>query len=197
MKIAEGLDERGGAQNVVEYLKNGGSRFSNFVEAITFDAYKTTETKAKAELAVLQRTNPDLARDLSVAMECRNLADTPMLFSRSQNVNLELTAKMNIVRNSVKLEGGALNKALPQKTIDSIPSDVNFCKSGKDRTGYVQVKDTQLTVATYLGVDSGSELGRKNLMSQVAGGHTQEMAGIQGGTIGCPDFGIKQQKIAI
>lgn len=199
IKIAEGLDERGGAQNVVQYLKKGGSRFGRFVEAITFGAYKTTETKAKAELAVLQRTNPDLARDLGVAMEARSLADSFTLFADSQNVNLELTAKMNIVRNSVKLEGGALNKALPQKTIDSIPSDVNFCKSGKDRTGYVQTKNTQMAVATHLGIDPQSELGQRNLVSQVAGGHTQEMAGIQGGTIGChsiktnPEFGLSSE----
>ena len=199
IKIAEGLDKRGGAQNVVQYLKKGGSRFGRFVEAITFGAYKTTETKDKAELSVLQRTNPDLARDLGVAMEARSLADSFTLFADSQNVNLELTAKMNIVRNSVKLEGGALNKALPQKTIDSIPSDVNFCKSGKDRNGYVQTKNTQMAVATYLGIDPKSSRGQRNLVSQVAGGHTQEMAGIQGGTIGChsiktnPEFGLNSE----
>ncbi len=198
-KIGQGLEERGGAQNVVQHLKKGGSRFGNFVEAITFGAYKTTETKARAELADLQRTNPDLARDLGVAMEARSLADSSTLFADSQNVNLELTAKMNIVRNSVKLEGGALNKALPRKTIDSVPSDVNFCKSGKDRTGYVQTKNTQMAVATHLGIDPQSELGQKNLVSQVAGNHTQEMAGIQGGTIGChsiktnPEFGLSSE----
>jgi len=196
-KIAEGLDERGGAQNVVQYLKKGGSLFDKFVKPIF--GMKTTETKAKAELAALQKSNPDLARDLGVAIEARNLADSSTLFADSQNVNLELTAKMNIVRNSVKLKGGALNKALPKKTIDSIPSDVNFCKSGKDRTGYAQTKNTQMAVATHLGIDPQSEPGQRNLVSQVAGSHTQEMAGIQGGTIGChsiktnPEFGLSSE----
>jgi hypothetical protein len=129
-----GFEEAGGVKHVVGYLKNGGSRFGNLIETITFGAYKTTETKAKAEVEQLTRGNPDLAKVLGVAMECRNLADSTTLGSSSENVNLELTAKMNIVANSAKLEGGALNKALPQKTIDKIPDNVDFCKSGKDRT---------------------------------------------------------------
>ena len=204
-KIGQGLEENESLKNVSnvsKYLKKGGSRFGNFVEAITFGAYKTTETKAKAELAELKGKNSDLARDLGVAMEARNLADSSTLFADAQNVNLELTAKMNIVRNSVKLEGGGLYKAFPRKTIDSIPSipsDVNFCKSGKDRTGYVQTKNTQMAVATHLGIDPKSSLGQRNLVSQVAGSHTQEMAGIQGGTIGChsiktnPEFGLSSE----
>lgn len=144
-----------------------------------------------------------MARDLGVAMECRNLADSTTLGSSSQNVNLELTAKMNIVANSAKLEGGALNKALPQKTIKKIPDNVDFCKSGKDRTGYAQTKNTQLAIAAHLGVDPKSELGQKNLLSQVAGNHTQELAGIQGGTVGChsvktnPEFGLNKEDKAM
>ena len=173
------------------------------IETITFGAYKTTETKAKAEVAQLTVGNPDLAKALGVAMECRNLADSTTLGSSSENVNLELTAKMNIVTNSAKLKGGALNKALPQKTIDKIPDNVDFCKSGKDRTGYVQTKNTQLAIAEHLGIDPQSKLGQKNLMSQVAGNHTQEMAGIQGGTIGChsvktnPEFRLNKQDKAM
>ena len=201
--IGGGLEERGGAKHVVEYLKNGGSRFGNLIETITFGAYKTTETKAKAEVAQLTVGNPDLAKALGVAMECRNLADSTTLGSSSENVNLELTAKMNIITNSAKLKGGALNKALPQKTIDKIPDNVDFCKSGKDRTGYAQTKNTQLAVAAHLGIDPQSKLGQKNLVSQVAGNHTQEMAGVQGGTIGChsiktnPEFGLNKQDKAM
>lgn len=201
--IADGLDEREDSQNVVKYLKNGKSRFGNLLETVTFGVYKTTETKAKAEIAQLEQSNPDLARDLGVAMECRNLADSTTLGSSSENINLELTAKMNLVANSAKLEGGALNKELPQKNIDAIPENVDFCKSGKDRTGYAQTKNTQLSVATHLGIDMQSELGQKNLVSQVAGNHTQEMAGVQGGTVGChsiktnPEFGLNKQDKAM
>lgn len=144
-----------------------------------------------------------MAKDLGVAMECRNLADSTTLGSSSENINLELTAKMHIVVNSAKLEDGSLNKALPQKTIDKIPVIVDFCKSGKDRTGYAQTKNTQLAVAAHLGIDPQSKLGQKNLASQVAGNHTQEMAGVQGGSIGChtiktnPEFGLNKQDKAM
>jgi hypothetical protein len=201
--IAGGLEDNGETKNVTSYLKKGGSRFGNFVEAITFGAYKSTETKAKAEIAKLAESNSDLAKDLGVAMECRNLADSTTLGSSSENVSLELTAKMNMVANSAKLKGGALNKALPQESINKIPDNVDFCKSGKDRTGYVQAKNTQLSVASHLGIDPKSKLGQKNLVFQVAGNHTQEMAGIQGGTVGChsvktnPEFALNKQDKAM
>ncbi|MEM6338916.1 MAG: hypothetical protein AAF673_03200, partial [Pseudomonadota bacterium] len=89
------------------------------------------------------------------------------------------------------------------ETVKKYPNDVNFCKSGKDRTGYVQKKNTQRAVANHLGIDPKSKLGQKNFLNQVAGGHTQEMAGIQGGTTGChsiktnPEFALNpEDKIA-
>lgn len=45
--VGNGLEGQEGLKNVSKYLKKGGSRFGNFVEAITFSAYKTTQTKAK------------------------------------------------------------------------------------------------------------------------------------------------------
>lgn len=200
-KIGGDLQDKPGLENVAKHLKKGTSVFAKFAERITFGAYKSTETKAKKELEALSNSNPDLARDLSVAMESRNLADSSTLFANSQNVNLGLTSKMNIVRNSVK--HGALTDALKPETVKGYPNDVNFCKSGKDRTGYVQMKNTQRAVANHLGIDPQSERGQKNFLTQVAGGHTQEMAGIQGGTTGChsvktnPEFGLNSEdKIA-
>ncbi len=201
--IAGGLEDKDGTKNVASYLKKGGFRFGNFLEAITFGVYKTTETKAKAEIVKLAESNSDLAKDLGVAMECRNLADSTTLGSLSENVSLELTAKMNMVANSAKLKGGALNSVLSHEIINKIPDNVDFCKSGKDRTGYVQAKNTQLSVASHLGIDPKSNLGQKNLVFQVAGNHTQEMAGIQGGTVGChsvktnPEFALNKQDKAM
>lgn len=200
-KVGADLESKPGLENVAKHLKKGTSRFAKFAERITFGAYKSTETKAKQELEALEKTNPDLARDLGVAVEARNLADTSTLLANSQNVNLELTSKMNIVRNSVK--NGALTSQLKAETVKQYPNDVNFCKSGKDRTGYVQMKNSQRSVANHLGIDPQSKLGQRNFSNQVAGGHTQEMAGIQGGTTGChsiktnPEFGLnKEDKIA-
>ena len=184
-------------KNVAKHLEKGTSVFAKFAERITFGAYKSTETKAKDELDTLKATKPELARDLGVALEARTLADSSTLFASSQNVNLELTSKMDIVGNSVK--SGALTDALKVETVKEYPRDVVFCKSGKDRTGYVLMKNTQRTVASHLGIDPQSELGQRNFSSQVAGGHTQEMAGIQGGTTGChtvktnPEFGLNSE----
>ncbi len=200
-KIGGDLQDKPELENVAKHLKKGTSIFAKLAERITFGAYKSTETKAKKELEALSKSNPDLARDLGVAVESRNLADSSTLFANSQNVNLELTSKMNIVRNSVK--HGPLTSALKPETVKEYPNDVNFCKSGKDRTGYVQMKNSQRVVANHLGIDPQSKRGQQNFSKQVAGGHTQEMAGIQGGTTGChsiktnPEFGLnKEDKIA-
>jgi hypothetical protein len=158
-------------KNVSKQLKSGTSIFARLVERVTFGAYKSTKTKAKNELKNLKIKNPDLARDLLVAVDAKSLADAPTLLANSQNVNLELTSKMNIVRNSVKK--GALVKAVTANIAKYYPNDVDFCKSGKDRTGLKQANDSRLAVANKLGIDPQSKLGQKNFLSQVAGGHTQ------------------------
>ncbi len=129
--------------------------------------------------------------------------DSSTILANSENVNLELTAKMAIVKNSVKAPDGALHAVVGEKIAKEYPHDVNFCKSGKDRTGYAQANETREVVSAYLDVDPKSERGKKNFLSQLAGGHTQEMAGVQGGTIGChsiktnPEFGLnKSDKFA-
>jgi hypothetical protein len=187
-------------KNVSKQLKSGTSTLTKFAERLTFGVYKSTKTKAKNELENLKIKNPKLASDLLVAIDAKSLVDSPTILANSQNVNLELASKMNIVRNSVK--NGALNNVVTENIANSYPNDVDFCKSGKDRTGYKQMNDSRTAVANRLGIDPQSGLGKKNLLSQVAGGHTQEMAGIQGGTTGChsiktnPEFGLnKQDKI--
>ena len=196
--VGKGLEKEVGLKNVSKYLQKGGSRFGNFVEAISFGAYETTQTKAQKELKVLNKLKPDLVLSLVVATSARSLVDSSTLMANSENVNLELTAKMAIVKNSVKSPDGALHAVVGKKIAKEYPNDVNFCKSGKDRTGYAQANETREVVSAYLDVDPKSQLGKKNFLGQLAGGHTQEMAGVQGGTIGCnsiktnPEFGLNK-----
>ena len=196
--VGKGLEKEVGLKHVSKYLQKGGSRFGNFVEAISFGAYETTQTKAQKELKVLNKLKPDLVLSLVVATSARSLVDSSTLMANSENVNLELTAKMAIVKNSVKSPDGALHAVVGKKIAKEYPNDVNFCKSGKDRTGYAQANETREVVSAYLDVDPKSQLGKKNFLGQLAGGHTQEMAGVQGGTIGChsiktnPEFGLNK-----
>ena len=124
-KIGQDLQNDPKFEHIAKHLQKGTSIFEKIAKRITFGAYKSTETKAKMELAELKNDNPDLARDLNAAIESKNLADSPILFANSQNVNLELTSKMNIVRNSVK--HGSLTNTLKPETIKQYPNDVNFC----------------------------------------------------------------------
>lgn len=196
--VGKGLQNEVGLKNVSEYLQKGGSRFGNFLETLTFGVYKTTQTKAQSELKILNSLKPDLSLALVVATSARNLVDSSTIFANSENVNLELTAKMAVVSNSVKSSDGVLRAVVGEGISKEYPYDINFCKSGKDRTGYVQANETREVVSAYLDVNPKSELGKKNFLNQLAGGHTQEMAGVQGGTIGChsiktnPEFGFNR-----
>ena len=190
--IGNDLAQKQDTQNVGKFLKNGSSILENFAEKLSFGRYKSTETRAKEEIAAWE---PRLGNVLKEAMNARNLVDSSTNFTRG-NVNLKVGAAMNIVESAVKLETGPLRVMLDSETTSKVSNRVDFCKSGKDRTGYLQTKNTHEAVSNYLGVDPRSELGQQNMLSQVSGGHTQEMAGIQGGSVGChsvktnPEFGL-------
>jgi len=191
--IGNDLAKKQDTKNVGKFLKNGSSMLENFAEKLSFGRYKSTETRAKEEIAKLDY--PQLGNVLKEAMNARNLVDSSTNFTRG-NVNLKVGAAMNIVESAVKLETGPLHAILDKETTNKVSNRVDFCKSGKDRTGYLQTKNTHEAVSNYLGVNPRSELGQQNMISQVSGGHTQEMAGIQGGSVGChsvktnPEFGL-------
>lgn len=191
--IGDDLSKNKETENIGKFLKNGNSIFENLIEKVTFGKYKSTQTKAKQEVAALEY--PQLGNVLKEAMNARNLVDSSTIFTKG-NINLKIGAAMNIVENAVKLETGPLHAILDKETTRNVSNRVDFCKSGKDRTGYLQTKNTHEAVSSYLGVDPRSELGQQNMMRQVAGGHTQEMAGVQGGSVGChsvktnPEFGL-------
>jgi hypothetical protein len=204
--IGESLGNKtvGSFPNITAYLTNNrSSRIEKFFETITLGAYKTTETKARRELS--QITDPkELKKILSVAIDAKKLANSSVLFSNSENINLELSSKMNQIENAINLKNGILNNIIP-----SCPVTVECCKSGKDRTGYVMLNNTVDVINAHFDLLDNSEPARKgsldnatparnNKKRMAQAGHAQEMAGIQGGTIGChslktnPEFGLNK-----
>ena len=203
--------------NISKYLaSNRNPRIEKFLETISFGAYKPLETRAREELFNLPN-NKDLAQILSVAdelpnfqndnnqktkdfvqilsvaIEAKKLTQSYVLFSNSENINLELSSKMNQIKNSINLPNGILNQ-IGIKSSDQ----ADCCKSGKDRTGYVMLNNTVDVINAHLGLLDNSEPARNNKTRIAQAGHAQEMAGIQGGTIGChslktnPEFGLNK-----
>ena len=145
------------------------------------------EKEAKKELAKLKKTNPALAKDLAVALEAK--ATDNCFFEGRENLSARLSANMAVLENSVRSSEGELKKLLGERVAE-YSQDVDFCKSGKDRTGYVEANNTREVVSHALGVEANSPLEKANFAKQVAGNHTQQMAGMQGGTLGC--HGVKE-----
>lgn len=182
--------------NTSKYLQRGSnSRFGKLLETITFGAYKTMETKARNELRGLDESDKKLASILETAINTKKLINTPILSAKSENANLEISDNMSAIENAAKLESGALNEL-----INKIGINIHFCKSGKDRTGEVMRNISGSAINRFLGVEPNSEVARQNKDSMAYAGHTQEMAGIQGGSIGChslktnPEFGLNKSE---
>jgi hypothetical protein len=184
--------------NISKYLTSDRNpRIEKFLETISFGAYKPLETRARDELFNFKNDNnqktKDFAHILSVAIDAKKLANSSVLFSNSENINLELSSKMNQIENSINLKNGILKNITP-----SCPVTVECCKSGKDRTGYVMLNNTVDVINAHLGLRDNSEPARINKKRMAEAGHAQEMAGIQGGTIGChslktnPEFGLNK-----
>lgn len=183
-------------QNIAEGLTqsiDGGDAI------LTPESVKFFQTGNKADKQAIEKKiddiqNPELSTMLKTMVRCRELADANTIQSAdSDNINLEMTAKMNVIIGSAKIEGRALHGVLSEDVVKKIPKSADFCKSGKDRTGYAETKISHEGVNAYLGIDKTTDEGRKlaqeNLLSQGAGNHTPEMAGKQGATVGTP--GIK------
>lgn len=183
--------------NISKYLRSDRSpRIEKLLEKVTFGAYKSLETKARKELSTLSSDDKniqDLRHILGVAIDARKLTKSSVLLSSFENINLELSSKMNQIENAINLPNGALNQK-----VSSSPYTVDFCKSGKDRTGLVMFNNTVDVINAHLGLLDNSPHARNNRDSIAKSGHTQEMAGIQGGTIGChslktnPEFGLNK-----
>lgn len=183
--IGADLGGREGFEDISKYLQEGNSTGNNFLSKITFGAVKTNFDKAMASVEKLSKEDPKLASVLKEAVTVKKYLHEKTNMSKSENINLDISAKMNVVDNAIRQPSGPLNAIASEKTKKDHAVRVDFCKSGKDRTGLVEMENTHEAVSAHLGVDPSSELGKKNKISQVKGGHTQEMAGVQGGTVGC------------
>jgi hypothetical protein len=118
-------------------------------------------------------------------MDAKNLLTSPAILTKG-NVNMNISAAMNSVENSIKLDNGVLGvKCYKRKFKNEMPTRVEFCKSGKDRTGIVQMENSQIAINNYLCLDRKSDLAKSNYKQLAVSGHTQQLAGMQGGTIGC------------
>lgn len=164
-----------------KYLGTGKGKFEAAREQIE-ELYKDSPMKVGLLAAINARRN----------LNRRNIA------FQDENVNEEISADMLILEKSLndpeklgKLFGG--DSSQQKKT-------VTFCKSGKDRTGKVMQKATRNSVKYSYGLND--KQAEAFLGQLAAAGHTQEMAGIQGGTVGNhsikmnPEFGLnKKDKI--
>jgi hypothetical protein len=148
---------------------------------------KTGKGSYKTALKQIDHMPEDQRTALKAAIHARKNLGKWNIF-KTKNINLEISADMLIVETAIDKGGLSSlydNQQDKQKT-------VSFCKSGKDRTGLVELIATKNAVRYELGLSSKESI--KYLETLAAGGHTQEMAGIQGGTIG--NHSIKMPKKA-
>jgi hypothetical protein len=191
----------GGGRDIKTYeevLRNIADGLTRPIEGksatLTPEAANYFKTGSKADKKVMEEAiadinDPKLSTILKTMVRCRELADANTIQAAgSDNINLEMTAKMDVIIGSAKIETGVLHGVLSEEAVKGIPRSADFCKSGKDRTGYAETKISHEAVNAHLGIDKTTDVGKKlakeNLLSQVAGNHTQEMAGVQAGSIG-------------
>lgn len=159
-----------------KYLKDGPSRLGKFFETVTFGAYKSLETKVLGEIATLPE---EQRRGLRAAIKARKNLDRASIIGEGENKNLELSANIQIVEYAINSKELVPNSDLAME----INRTVNLCKSGKDRTGLAELKNSHSSVASEL--DLNEKQAAASFKKIGDGGHTQEMSGTQGGSTGC------------
>ncbi|MGC0371441.1 MAG: hypothetical protein DGJ47_000130 [Rickettsiaceae bacterium] len=177
-------------KNTSKLLQGGGSSF--FDKAMEqIGGPETIETKAKREVSRIP--NPDVKNLLTNAIEARMDIDTPSILSPFRNVNLDVSSRMSQIDNAINNRSDSLkDNGMTLKEAKDTPKIVTFCKSGKDRTGL----DIFAAAVKAVKDKIGGRFAEKNQMALAADGHTQIMAEVQGGSIGCggvkfnPEFGV-------
>lgn len=185
-------------KSTAKYLKDGDSRLTRFASAVTFGLIKTNYQRAKQEVDGLKSSpeNIKLSSTLEAAITAKKRINQTTIFSRSPNINLEVSAQMAIVDQAIRNEEGPFKGKITEETRKNHHVTISFCKSGKDRTGLAQLDLTFQAVCAELEIDPKSKGAEQIKLALVAGGHSQEMAGIQGGTTGChslkvnPEFSV-------
>jgi hypothetical protein len=181
---------------VADFLRNGNSLFNKRAK------------KAQRELDEASKDgtlSPKIIADLRTAVEAKqSILRKPNIFQRvsklirsafkgrpEANENLELAARMGLIGYS--MNRGNLSQHIQKENItgvdlSKIPEYVPYCKSGKDRTGLLEFRSSNIAVARNLGIDPDSEMGRAIASRMAAAAHTATMSSFQGGSRGC--YGI-------
>ena len=167
LKLGTALENQQGLENIANYLING-----------------TNKDQALDQLGSLNG-NPDLHNALKNAMKAKDMIINPHSMFEGENQNLDLVTAMTLVDFACNNENGAVKKISPEVNIGKVNI---HCASGKDRTGLSVTDATNKAVSEKLGLSE--EQSRENLKTQIKGGHTQELASLNGGTPGC--HGVKE-----
>jgi hypothetical protein len=166
IKLGAGLAQTQGFENISDYLING-----------------TNKDLALEEIEDLNG-NKDLKNALSNAIEAKSMIINTHSILDSENQNIKLVSSMLAVDFACNNEKGSVKILFPEINIGKVNI---HCASGKDRTGISLTDATNKAVSEKLGLSE--EQSRENLKTQIKGGHTQELASLNGGTPGC--HGVK------
>lgn len=176
-KIGENLNKTKNTEKLQEYLKTGKGDLD-------------------AALKEIKNLNSEIQVGLMAAVKAREHLSNPNTLTgkNKTNSNVEISANMLIVETSLKNKE-QLGSLFDQESKKALKTIITFCKSGKDRTGLVMIKATKLAASYKLSLNE--EKSQQCLQTLAAGNHTQEMAGIQGGSTGCHSLKTSGQKFGV
>jgi hypothetical protein len=166
IKLGVALKDKDGFQDISNYLING-----------------VNKDLALQQLKAIDN-NPDLKNALKNAIEAKSMIVSTHSILDSENQNLKLVSSMIAVDFACNNEKGAVKTLIPDINIGKVNI---HCASGKDRTGISLTDATNKAVSEKLGLSE--QQAKENLKTQIKGGHTQELASLNGGTPGC--HGVK------
>ena len=166
IKLGVALKDKDGFQDISNYLING-----------------VNKDLALQQLEAIDN-NPDLKNALRNAIEAKSMIISTHSILDSENQNLKLVSSMIAVDFACNNEKGAVKTLIPDINIGKVNI---HCASGKDRTGISLTDATNKAVSEKLGLSE--QQAKDNLKTQIKGGHTQELASLNGGTPGC--HGVK------
>lgn len=171
---------------------------SHSKKTLNLQKYLKTGKDALLEGAIkeIESLDSELQVGLKAAVKTREHLSHPntRMGKNEKNSNVEISANMLIVDTSLKNDQ-QLGSIFDQNSKEELKNIITFCKSGKDRTGLVMLKASNLAASYELDLDESQS--QKCLKTLAAGNHTQEMAGIQGGSTGCHSIKTSGKKLGV